>query len=218
MIYAVLAKLIFTRSTGLILTVKGEEPSSFSLAGLSLALGSVLMAGLRWNLTQIIVQRGGHSSHKKGQSAVSTIYFLAPLMAGHRSSPSSSYCFFTLILLQLEWILWLWSCWCSSSCAKIRRISRKQSLTTYWSTGVQGREWGEKNGVYIFLRLRWTGTVMVFSLAKEVSAHQDGDNRSVKIWVALTNLVFYIYMFVYVYVNWLFCAQSKVWRRIAWQS
>lgn len=79
-----------TRSTGLLLTVKGEDSGSFSLVGLSLALGSVLMAGLRWNLTQIIVQRGGHSSHKKGQSALSTIYFLAPLMAGRNFSLSFS--------------------------------------------------------------------------------------------------------------------------------
>ncbi|CAJ0639060.1 2610_t:CDS:2 [Entrophospora sp. SA101] len=65
--------IITVMSIGVILTVAGE--TKFNLIGFFLVLGAAIISGLRWTLTQILLQK------EEGMNdPISTLYYISPVM------------------------------------------------------------------------------------------------------------------------------------------
>jgi solute carrier family 35 protein C2 len=70
---ALLVVIIFVISTGVALTVAGE--TKFDLLGFLLVLGAAITSGLRWSLTQLLLQREEALNHP-----IATLYYISPIM------------------------------------------------------------------------------------------------------------------------------------------
>ena len=73
-----LAGVIAVISLGLFLLVEGEDESEFSLAGFFMVLSASALAGLRWAITQVLLQGDAHNESRGG--ALEIIEMLSPIM------------------------------------------------------------------------------------------------------------------------------------------
>ncbi|CAG8471463.1 15889_t:CDS:2 [Acaulospora morrowiae] len=69
----ILVFIIFVISTGVVMTVFGE--TQFNLIGFLLVLGASVVSGLRWSLTQILLQKESSMN-----DPVATLYYISPVM------------------------------------------------------------------------------------------------------------------------------------------
>ena len=69
----ILIFIITVISFGVILTVAGE--TKFNLTGFLLVLGAAVVSGLRWSLTQMLLQR-----EEGMNNPIATLYYLSPVM------------------------------------------------------------------------------------------------------------------------------------------
>ncbi|CAG8537061.1 6232_t:CDS:10, partial [Ambispora leptoticha] len=69
----ILVAIILIISLGVVLTVAGE--TKFNLAGFILVLGSAIISGLRWSITQMLLQKEEGINHP-----IATLYYLSPIM------------------------------------------------------------------------------------------------------------------------------------------
>ena len=69
----ILIFIITVISFGVILTVAGE--TKFNLTGFLLVLGAAIVSGLRWSLTQMLLQK-----EEGMNNPVATLYYLSPFM------------------------------------------------------------------------------------------------------------------------------------------
>ncbi|CAG8813638.1 28643_t:CDS:2, partial [Racocetra persica] len=65
--------IISVISTGVIMTVFGE--TAFNLTGFLLVLGAAISSGLRWSLTQMLLQQEESMNHP-----IATLYYISPVM------------------------------------------------------------------------------------------------------------------------------------------
>ncbi|CAG8491148.1 8191_t:CDS:2 [Scutellospora calospora] len=69
----ILVVIISVISIGVIMTVFGE--AAFNLTGFLLVLGAAIVSGLRWSLTQMLLQKEEGMNHP-----VATLYYVSPVM------------------------------------------------------------------------------------------------------------------------------------------
>ncbi|CAG8480618.1 4212_t:CDS:2 [Funneliformis caledonium] len=69
----ILIIIITVISVGVLLTVEGE--TKFNLTGFLLVLGAAIISGLRWTLTQMLLQK-----EEGMNNPVATLYYLSPIM------------------------------------------------------------------------------------------------------------------------------------------
>ncbi|MEO2192057.1 MAG: hypothetical protein ABGY24_06410 [bacterium] len=73
-----LAGVIAIISLGLFLLVEGEEDGEFSWAGFLMVISASALAGLRWAITQVLLQGDAHNASRGG--ALEIIELLSPIM------------------------------------------------------------------------------------------------------------------------------------------
>ena len=73
-----LAGVIAIISLGLFLLVEGEEEGEFSWAGFLMVISASALAGLRWAITQVLLQGDAHNASRGG--ALEIIELLSPIM------------------------------------------------------------------------------------------------------------------------------------------
>ena len=73
-----LAGVIAVISLGLFLLVEGEDEGEFSWAGFFMVMSASALAGLRWAITQVLLQGDAHNASRGG--ALEIIELLSPIM------------------------------------------------------------------------------------------------------------------------------------------